>query len=195
MTMLCGAKEVAWATGPGDVLCPTCTWLERRTPTVDPILFAGHRLTSSTYGPCACAGLPCPWEMAEERDVSIFLGDLPPGHFGLTDGVDRIWLDRQLSHPEARATLMHELVHIERRHIGAQSEEVEAAVDEEAARRLMPDPALVDAALLLATHNPDPVKWWSDEDPIHECAARLLAVDGRMVRARLATLREMCGRP
>lgn len=56
---------------------------------------------------------------------------------GATDGSTRIWLDPRLNQVERRCVLAHELVHLERGHVGCQPRAVERAVRAEAARRLV----------------------------------------------------------
>ena len=56
---------------------------------------------------------------------------------GRTNGVDIIWMDSRLDQVERRCTLTHELIHIERKHIGCQPAAVEADVRAETARRLV----------------------------------------------------------
>lgn len=61
--------------------------------------------------------------------------DLVPGR---TNGVDIIWMDKRLDQVERRCTLTHELIHIERKHVGCQTASVELEVCLETARRLIP---------------------------------------------------------
>ncbi|MCO4256475.1 ImmA/IrrE family metallo-endopeptidase [Pseudarthrobacter cellobiosi] len=68
--------------------------------------------------------------------------DLVPGR---TNGVDIIWMDKRLDQVERRCTLTHELIHIERQHIGCQTTSVELEVRLETARRLIPIEALAAA--------------------------------------------------
>ncbi|MET3349599.1 UNVERIFIED_ORG: hypothetical protein ABID57_001271 [Arthrobacter sp. UYEF1] len=68
--------------------------------------------------------------------------DLVPGR---TNGVDIIWMDKRLDQVERRCTLTHELIHIERKHIGCQTASVELEVCLETARRLIPIDALAKA--------------------------------------------------
>ena len=62
-----------------------------------------------------------------------------------TNGVDLVWLDPRMLQVERRCALTHELVHIERAHVGCQPPAVEHAVRAETARRLIPLQALLDA--------------------------------------------------
>ena len=92
-----------------------------------------------------------PWAaLAARPDVDLVWADLPRGVRGLTDGVGTIWLDRGLSQRERRCTLAHELIHLERGHKGAQPASVEADVNAEAARRLLPDLGTIGRALAWA---------------------------------------------
>lgn len=70
---------------------------------------------------------------------------MPDSAPGRTNGVDIIWLDKRLGQVERRCTLTHELIHIEREHVGCQSESVEAEVRAETSRRLISIEDLADA--------------------------------------------------
>lgn len=62
---------------------------------------------------------------------------MPDGAPGRTNGVDIIWLDRGLDQVERRCAVTHELIHLERRHLGCQPPAVEADVCAETAKRLI----------------------------------------------------------
>lgn len=64
---------------------------------------------------------------------------------GRTDGLSRIEIDRRLGQAERRCVLTHELVHLEHGHGCRQPPSVERLVRVEAARRLIPLPALTTA--------------------------------------------------
>lgn len=55
-----------------------------------------------------------------------------------TDGMRRVWIDPRATQVERRCLLAHELVHLERGHIGCQPPAVERDVRAEVARRLIP---------------------------------------------------------
>lgn len=55
-----------------------------------------------------------------------------------TDGMHRVWIDPRANQVERRCLLAHELVHLERGHIGCQPPAVERTVRVETARRLVP---------------------------------------------------------
>ena len=93
---------------------------------------------------------------------------LPPTVLGCTDGTS-IWLTVEQTVAEARCTLVHELIHLERGHSACQPPDVVR----EAARRLIPVDEL--AAALAQTR--------SDLE-----AAELLWVDVDTLRTRLAFL-------
>ena len=97
---------------------------------------------------------------------------LPSTVLGCTDGTS-IWLTVEQTVAEARCTLVHELIHLERGHNACQPPDVEADVVREAARRLIPVDEL--AAALAQTR--------SDLE-----AAELLLVDVDTLRTRLAFL-------
>lgn len=83
---------------------------------------------------------PDPWtDLRGRPHVDLVWADLPRGVRGLTDGVATIWLSRRLSQRERRCTLAHELVHLDWGHTEGQPPNVEAAVNAEVARRLLPD--------------------------------------------------------
>ena len=97
---------------------------------------------------------------------------LPPTVLGCTDGTS-IWLTVEQTVAEARCTLIHELIHLERGHSVCQPPDVEADVAREAAQRLIPIDELAD--VLTQTR--------SDLE-----AAELLWVDVDTLRTRLAFL-------
>ena len=68
---------------------------------------------------------------------------LPPTVLGCTDGTS-IWLTVEQTVAEARCTLIHELIHLERGHSVCQPPDVEADVAREAAQRLIPIDELAD---------------------------------------------------
>lgn len=80
-----------------------------------------------------------PWgilrKLAHIRLSWVVMPDRVPGR---TNGVDIIWMDKRLDQVERRCTLTHELIHIERHHIGCQPASVELEVCLETARRLIP---------------------------------------------------------
>lgn len=97
---------------------------------------------------------------------------LPPAVLGCTDGTS-IWLTVEQTVAEARCTLIHELIHLERGHSTCQPPDVEADVAREAAQRLIPIDELADA-LTQARSELE--------------AAELLWVDVDTLRTRLAFL-------
>ena len=97
---------------------------------------------------------------------------LPPTVLGCTDGTS-IWLTVEQTVAEARCTLVHELIHLERGHSTCQPPDVEADVAREAAQRLIPIDELADA-LTQARSELE--------------AAELLWVDVDTLRTRLAFL-------
>lgn len=113
-----------------------------------------------------------PWRTLRDlQHIDLIWTDLPLGVRGATDGLGRIWVDRQLLQRERRCTLAHELVHIRRRHTEPQPEAVERSVDREAARWLLPDIKAVGESLAWA-HN------------LHEAADDLWVTD-RFLTIRL----------
>lgn len=70
--------------------------------------------------------------------VQVFRERLADGYAGYTDGVS-VFLDDRLNAEQTLCTLMHEMVHLERGHVGHQPEAVEMSVRYETARRLLPE--------------------------------------------------------
>lgn len=62
---------------------------------------------------------------------------MPDGAPGRTNGTNIIWLDKSLDQVERRCALTHELIHLERRHLGCQPLGVETEVCAETALRLI----------------------------------------------------------
>lgn len=127
-----------------------------------------HRDPAPIYHPWRVLGRHWPYVVVEHTD------DLPPGHQADTNGVDEIRMRRRLLQVERRCSLTHELIHLEHGHTGACTPAVEAAVDEEAARRLIPWERLLAA-----------VRWARSES---ELADELWVTD-RILHARVAELR------
>ena len=67
------------------------------------------------------------------RPPEIIDAALPEGILGFTDGVSRIWLDRELTAVDRRVVLDHELVHYARGHRGHCLAVVERGIDREVA--------------------------------------------------------------
>lgn len=67
------------------------------------------------------------------RPPEIIDAALPEGILGYTDGVSRIWLDRELTAVDRRVVLDHELVHYARGHRGHCLAVVERGIDREVA--------------------------------------------------------------
>lgn len=118
-----------------------------------------------------------PWRVLGRHWPHVILDhtdDLPPGRRAETNGVDEIRMRRRLLQVERRCSLAHELIHLERGHTGECSPVVEATVDEEAARRLIPWERLLAA-----------VRWARSEEEL----ADELWVTVHVLRARVAVLR------
>lgn len=80
-----------------------------------------------------------PWRALRHLvHVTIDWVRMPDDVPGRTNGIDMIWIDNRLQQLERRCVLVHELVHLERRHVGCQPASVERAVSIETARRLIP---------------------------------------------------------
>lgn len=111
-----------------------------------------------------------PWAHASYLGIPIvYTEGLHEGVWGLTDG-RQIWLENVALARELRATLAHELVHVELGHCTPQDEETEAMVTLIAARRLVDDKAL---------------RWALKQSADVERLAELLDVDEPTVEALL----------
>lgn len=116
-----------------------------------------------------------PWHYLRDvhPEVTVWhTTELPTSILGITDG-HNIWLQERMTQAERRCTLMHELIHIERGHQGCQPPAIEAKVEDEVARYLIPISALCKV-----------LPWARNEDE----AAEELWVDVATLRARLASL-------
>ncbi|OFT48888.1 hypothetical protein HMPREF3159_13270 [Brachybacterium sp. HMSC06H03] len=71
------------------------------------------------------------------RPPEIIDAALPEGILGYTDGVSRIWLDRELTAVDRRVVLDHELIHYVRGHRGHCIAVVEHGIDREVALGLI----------------------------------------------------------
>lgn len=90
-----------------------------------------HPAPAPIYHPWRVLGRDWPHVDLEHTD------DLPPGRRADTNGVDEIRMRDRLLQVERRCSLTHELIHLERGDTGACAPAVEAAVNREAARRLI----------------------------------------------------------
>lgn len=99
--------------------------------------------------------------------------ELPPGRRADTNGIDEIRMRHRLLQVERRCSLTHELIHLERGDTGACSPAVEADVNREAARRLIPWEQILGA-----------VRWARSEEEL----ADELWVTVKILRARAETL-------
>ena len=97
---------------------------------------------------------------------------LPPTVLGCTDGT-AIWLTVEQTVAEARCTLVHELIHLERGHSTCQPPDVEADVAREAARRLIPIDELADALAQTRSELETADMLWVDVDPLRTRLAYL----------------------
>lgn len=128
-----------------------------------------------SYPAASVAGVFHPWRYLRDTHPGVLVWHtktLPPAILGVTDGQD-VWLDADMTQAERRCTLVHETIHIERGHRGCQPPAVEASVEREAARRLIPVQALGEA-----------LAWARSEAE----AAEELWVDVATLRVRLASL-------
>ena len=122
--------------------------------------------------------LPHPWRSLRELNhiVLHWRDDMPEYLLGATDG-RHIWMRSDLSQVERRCVLAHELAHVLRRHRTCQPSAVEAAVEREAARFLLPDPRLLADALVWAHGRVDEaadVLWVTDDVLVTRLDAKLL---------------------
>lgn len=81
-----------------------------------------------------------PWrELRTRVDLIVQWVELPHDVLGLTDGVRKIWLAKDLTQVERRCTLAHELIHIDRGDQGCQPPAIERLVEHNAAMWLLPN--------------------------------------------------------
>lgn len=71
------------------------------------------------------------------RPPEIIDAPLPEGVLGYTDGVARIWLDRELTAVDRRVVLDHELIHYARGHQGHCIAITERSIDRQVATGLI----------------------------------------------------------
>lgn len=71
------------------------------------------------------------------REPKIIEAALPDGLLGFTDGIARIWLDRELTAVDRRVVLDHELIHYSRGHRGHCVAVIERDIDRDVARGLI----------------------------------------------------------
>ena len=90
---------------------------------------------------------------------------LPPTVLGCTDGT-AIWLTVEQTVAEARCTLVHELIHLERGHSTCRPPGVEADVAREAAQRLIPIDDLADALARTRSELEAAELLWGDVDTL-----------------------------
>lgn len=108
-----------------------------------------------------------PWrELREMTHIDVQWVDLPDGHLALSDE-DTIWMERRQRQAQRRSTLAHELEHRRLGHVGCQPASVEAAVEEAAARRLIPLVALAEAVVWSMSHEELSLELWVDLGMVH----------------------------
>ena len=126
-----------------------------------------------------------PWStlLQAHPDTAVWpTSSLPSTVLGCTDGTS-IWL----TVAEARCTLAHELIHLERGHSTCQPPDVEADVAREAARRLIPIDELA-AVLAQARNELETAEMlWVDVDTLR---TRLAFLDD-IERARVGLTRDL----
>ena len=125
--------------------------------------------------------------LAAHPDTDIWpTNSLPPTVLGCTDG-SSIWLAVEQTVAEARCTLVHELIHLERGHSTCQPPDVEADVAREAAQRLLPIDELADALLQTRSEFEAAKMLWVDVDTLR---TRLASLDD-VERACLSSTRDL----
>lgn len=132
---------------------------------------------STVWGVTDSRTIPHPWQdlATRWRHVRVdHVDELPTGLLAVTDGDSQIWMRRRLLQAERRCALAHEIIHLERGDTGPCTAAVEAEVNREVARRLIPMWGLVEA-----------VKWTQDEAEL----ADELWVTVPILQARWETLR------
>ena len=125
--------------------------------------------------------------LAAHPDTDVWpTNSLPPTVLGCTDG-SSIWLAVEQTVAEARCTLVHELIHLERGHRTCQPPDVEADVAREAAQRLLPIDELADALAQTRSEFEAAKMLWVDVDTLR---TRLASLDD-VERARLGITRDL----
>ena len=125
--------------------------------------------------------------LAAHPDPDVWpTNSLPPTVLGCTDG-SSIWLAVEQTVAEARCTLVHELIHLERGHSTCQPPDVEADVAREAAQRLLPIDELADALAQTRSEFEAAKMLWVDVDTLR---TRLASLDD-VERARLGITRDL----
>ena len=125
--------------------------------------------------------------LAAPPDTDVWpTNSLPPTVLGCTDG-SSIWLAVEQTVAEARCTLVHELIHLERGHSTCQPPDVEADVAREAAQRLLPIDELADALAQTRSEFEAAKMLWVDVDTLR---TRLASLDD-VERARLGITRDL----
>ena len=125
--------------------------------------------------------------LAAHPDTDVWpTNSLPPTVLGCTDG-SSIWLAVEQTVAEARCTLVHELIHLERGHSTCQPPDVEADVAREAAQRLLPIDELADALAQTRSEFAAAKMLWVDVDTLR---TRLASLDD-VERARLGITRDL----
>ena len=125
--------------------------------------------------------------LAAQPDTDVWpTNSLPPTVLGCTDG-SSIWLAVEQTVAEARCTLVHELIHLERGHSTCQPPDVEADVAREAAQRLLPIDELADALAQTRSEFEAAKMLWVDVDTLR---TRLASLDD-VERARLGSTRDL----
>lgn len=116
-----------------------------------------------------------PWSalLSTYPDTNVWpTSSLPPTVLGCTDGTT-IWLTVEQTVAEARCTLVHELIHLERGHSTCQPPDVEADVAREAAQRLIPIDELADALAQTRSELETADMLWVDVDTLRTRLAYL----------------------
>lgn len=128
-----------------------------------------------------------PWRVLRDEypDVEVWHTDqLPQPLLGLTDGAT-VWLRRAATQAEHRCTLTHEIIHLERGHRGCQPPAIEAAVEREAARRLIPLHALGEALAWATCEIEAADELWVDVPTLRTRLASLIDAERRWLDQRL----------
>ncbi|MCQ9367983.1 ImmA/IrrE family metallo-endopeptidase [Brevibacterium sp. 91QC2O2] len=114
--------------------------------------------------------IPHPWHDLQRRGhvVISWRADMPAGMYASTNGADLIWMSTRIQQTQRRCSLMHELVHIDMGHRCGQSPGVEARVQRETARRLIPLECLCDTARWAGTVPEAAEALWVTDDVLRD---------------------------
>lgn len=127
-----------------------------------------------------------PWRAIRHLDVTV-RWERRDGLLGSWDAVTRtMTFHPDQSQRQRRCTAAHELVHVERGDVGHCTPGLERRIEQEAARRLIPLPALADALLWCVDESELAEDLWVDEATVRARLDSLTTAEQEYVEARLS---------